>query len=225
MTASASWRLSRSNLFMLGAGALAMVGVTAMRSGASSALPKTPPPPVVGIVNMETLINGLSELKERNEAVRGQGAEIQKRIDARKKEMEQLEDAIKVMAPKKDEKKTPAELRDIVDKRLKLAEMNATLEAEFKGAQQRIELQKGSTIRDLYVKALDTIEDFSKREGFDLVMIDDRSRNIPDLTTNAEMSAVIEGRRILYANSTIDITERVRVAMENEWAAKGKGKN
>lgn len=218
----ASLQLSRSSVWAVALCAVAALSVTALRSTAVSSVSATPTPPVVGIVNLETLINGLTELKDRNDAVRSQGSEIQKRLDSKKKEIEGLEDELRAMAPKKDERKSPQEINEMVEKRLRLAELNANLDADFKGAQQRIELRKGAIIRDLYVKSLATIEAFAKKEGFDTVLLDDRSRNVPELTTNQEMSAVIEGRRILYANNSLDITERVRVSMENEWAAKGK---
>ena len=74
-------------------------------------------------------------------------------------------------------------------------------------------------IRELYAKVNKTIEEFAKREGYSMVLLDDRGIELTQQMTSNEVNQVILSKRILFADGSLDLTERIATVMNNEYGA------
>lgn len=195
--------------------AVAGVAVSAARS-ANTRL--APPATVVAIVDMQKAINGLDELKARNDA-------NQKKADARVAELTKIRDEIKKQNDEleKSAQMAPAGNTDIMNKRAELMVRAQTLDAQAAAYKQLTRLDAGDVLRDMHGKVMAGIDALAKREGIDLVLADDRALEIPNPATDEEVGRAINAKRVMYASPTIDLTQRVLTQVNNEFNA-GKKK-
>jgi Skp family chaperone for outer membrane proteins len=161
-------------------------------------------------------MNGLDELKVRNETVQIKGKALQDKLGEIETQIKAIDGQLKDFIPKEDTKKRIEALA------LRL-ELKATLEARGKAYQQMINLENGDILQELYLKVQTAAATLAQREGFDLILIDDRPIKLPPNGTDREYNEVIQSKRIIYARDGLDITPALRTMMNNEFAA-GTGK-
>lgn len=201
---------SQRSLF-LSAVAVVLGGWAACRSGASAVPPPPPPSPaVVGLVDIQKVINGLDEFKARKLG-------LQADVDARQKELDAKTDSYKKAKADLDLLKP-----DSKERRNKFAEL-IEIEAQVKAKDQintRLgQLDEGEIFGAMYTKALATIARVAIKGGYTLVLLDDRTVPIPKLASGSEMSGVIFSKRILFAENALDITDDIVTAMNSEFNA------
>lgn len=175
-----------------------------------------PPPTAVGLVNLERLTQNLDELKDRNKKL-----EVLRQPYA--KQIEDMETQIKALT---------AELKDTIpandrmlrlDKEANLAELKRIHEVRVQAFKQRLEMQFGEAIRQIYAKVSAAIKEFAEREGYDLVLLDDREILIPENAQINQVNQILVEKRVLYAKGEMDITDRLITLMNSQWAAGGAG--
>jgi len=169
-------------------------------------------PTVVGVVDLEKLMNGLEELSARNSELNVRKERLQGQLNDTKRQIEAIENDLKNNIAETDVKAR-------TEKLAQKFELEATYEARGKAYQRLIDLENGDVILDLYSKARGSIEQFASRNGIDLVLLDDRSIGLPRRASVKEINSVIESKRVLYANNAIDITDRILSIMNNEFRA------
>lgn len=173
-----------------------------------------PEPTRIGLVDIGALMNGLTELKTRNEEVQIKGKALQENLAALNNEIKSIEAELKDkdILPQTDTKRR-------IEKLARLVELKATLEARGKAYQQMINLENGDILADLYAKVQTAADAFAKREGYDLILIDDRAIRVMQNLTDRECNEIIQSKRVIYARSGIEITEQLKTMMNNEYAA------
>ena len=173
-----------------------------------------PPPTAVGLVNLERLTENLDELKSRN-------AKLEAGREADRKQIADMEPQIKALS---------AELKDTIpasdrmlrlDKEAKLAELKRIYEVRVQAFKQRVEMQNGEAIREIYTKVTAALKELSEREGYDIVLLDDRGISIPEDAQLNEVNRILVNKRVLFARPDLDITDRLITLMNNQWAAGG----
>lgn len=208
MTIAAA-RHARSIFLPLAAGACVALGAWAGRaesSPASMAAPKT----AVGVIDLEKLMAALTEVKERNKVLQEQGAEKQGQLNEVVKRRDKVAEDIKMLA------------QDSKERRLKVAEgIELEQQAKAKAAvlQQLIDIDKGEMIREMYEKIQASTAALAKKEGFDLIIIDDRGIDLPKMGAINEMNARISAKRVLFAADELDLTQRLANVMNAEYSA------
>jgi Skp family chaperone for outer membrane proteins len=84
-------------------------------------------------------------------------------------------------------------------------------------------LDKGEALRAIYTKILAAVEELAKKDGYQLVLFDERSfMPLPEGDANVSdntMKTVIQSRRTLYAAPDIDITGDLVQLMNTKYAA------
>lgn len=193
---------------------LVATSITALTSRATSATSLAPAPTVVGIVDMQKAINGSDEIRARNEALKARADTRQAEIDRLKADLEKVVDNAKVLGDG-----TP----DGVKARAEAVVKRATLEAQFQAYKQLTDIESGDILGDIHAKVISAVDALAKREGYQLVLADDRAITIPKGRPVDEIGGAINSRRVLYSEPAIDITDRVLTAMNNEYNA-GKSK-
>lgn len=182
----------------------------ARAASAASAAAQAARPTAVALVDLERLINGLDEFNTMQNRVQPLVQELQG-------ELTRLEGQINDLAAEMDLLPAGDTTRVALErdrrKQVLIAEQRAAIN------QQLINLRFGDEIRAIYLKTLDTIEDIAERDGYDLVIVDDRNVRIPQGVDADRAQAFISRKRILYAAGTIDLTDRVMARMNADFSA------
>ncbi|MCC6427375.1 MAG: OmpH family outer membrane protein [Phycisphaerales bacterium] len=195
---------------------LATLGVAGLR--AAPALPTAPAPLAapkssVAVINLEHLMAKLDETKSLN-------ADLKITFDNRQKELDDLINKAKAL--EEEIKILPEESKE---RRLKSAQLyeTGTLAKTRQGILQRlIDTDKGELVRGIYLKVTAAVDAFAKKEGIDIVLLDDRGITLRSSGTQDEMNAVIQAKRILFAAEPLDITDRVANIMNTEFSSPAK---
>jgi Skp family chaperone for outer membrane proteins len=174
-----------------------------------------PAPATIALVDVGRLVNGLNELKDRNDAAKARGSELEGKLKALEKTIKDIDDEIKNTIAATDSKRR---LERMADK----FEAENLLKARLQAYQQIIDIENGDIVRDLYSRSTAAIEAFAKKEGFDLVLLDDRGVQLPNFGSQDRLKSVIESKRILFAREGMDVTDRIVTIMNNEYTAAPK---
>jgi len=190
---------------------LVVIGIIGWRAGAESTGARLRAEPTsVAIVNVEKALNDLAELADLNTALKA-------RVDARQKDLDDLRDRIKRLDEelKLQPENSTEKRREL---RAQIFELTETAKARTNVYQSLINIEKGEIIRPLYTKLVAGVGEVAAKEGYDLVLFDNRALEVP-LDTQAVINEVIQQKSILYANERLDITDQVIVLMNNKYKA------
>lgn len=163
----------------------------------------------VAIVDLERVMNGLAEKKKREEDMRALIAQRQATLDDLKKQLDGLTKQMELI-PKDDRLK----LREIKQKQIEIA---ATAEARKQALQTLIALETGEILREIYMKINGSITRVAEKDGWDLVLLDNRSIEIPDALTDREINFIIQSRTVLHAANSVDISDDIITMMNAEY--------
>lgn len=177
----------------------AAAGVSAQRASATA----------VAIVDLERVMNGLTEKKRREDDMKALIGQRQASLDELKKTLDGLAKQLEVL-PKDDRTK----MREIKQKQIETA---ATAEARKQALQTLISLETGEILREIYFKINDAISRVAAKDGWDLVLLDNRSIDIPDALTDREINFIIQSRTVLHAANSVDITDDIITLMNSEF--------
>ena len=196
---------------VIGALALSVAGLGIFRAGAVAAPAAWPPPATsVAVVDMEKLMGNSSEVKARNESLAKWVEPEQAKLQALADDLKKKKAALELLS-----KESPDYIPNLVE--AKKVENN--LEGSRKLAQDMVDLKKGDMLREVYKKAVSAVDSLAKREGWQIVLLDDRNLKIPQVATDRDVNSVILNKRILFADDSVDITARVIVEMNNAFNA------
>ncbi|MFN0134385.1 MAG: OmpH family outer membrane protein [Phycisphaerales bacterium] len=173
-------------------------------------------PTSTAVVDIQRLINGLTEFKDAQTKLAGTAKEKQAEIKVMEDEAKALKADYDLI---KDKTSQPA--RDLA---IKINEKNQQIESRGKMASQDMEIRAGEAMYEIYQKVLVAVQKLSTEEGWELVLVDDRSIEWPKdrVKTNNRINDFITAKRILYAAERIDLTQRTMTRMNNAYAAGGK---
>ena len=175
-------------------------------------------PPVVAVVRIEPLFDGLIQKADATAAVerlRGEiEAEAKKRQEAASALTEQHRNAI------------DATQREALSDKIALETLKNASWLET--AKQELEIEKAVLLQDLYKKIVDGINTLALTEGYDLVIVDDSSEALPfdrssRIVPQAQVLQKLAMRKVLYVNPTLDVTDDLIMRMNNEFNAAQAG--
>ena len=168
----------------------------------------------IGLINIETLINSLEELKI------GQ-AQIKVKADARQKELTDLSAQIEDLNKQLELMKMDDPARR--DKAAKITELAATATAKQNAYQAIINIEKGDLLKDMHSRIMAAASDYASKNNLDLVLMDDRALTFGENLQENVVSGLIAQKRVLHAAPAMDITPAILTKMNNEFLA-GNGK-
>ncbi len=171
-----------------------------------------PAAPVVAVVRINRLFD---QLQQRADA----------RIDLRRLEQDvsderaRRESAITQMQAELEEVVAVVNREKLGDE---LALKGLQLRFWYREAMTELEVEKAILLQDLYKSMRAAIEALAKAQGYDLVLIDDASDELPfDRESQAapqlQVLQQIATRKILYRNPALDITLDLAERMNNAW--------
>lgn len=214
-------KLARSAWMVAGLSLAGALGAMAT----STSMPAPPPPAVVAVVNVQTVINGLKELKFQID-------DAAKRTEARQKDVREAYDKAQSIKTELEmlPKDTPDKPLDALDAQRRLLKEATLIEAQQTAAAKKsiaddlAEYELGTVFGSLYDKTLRAVEDYSGRNGIDLVLLDDRTITVPIPAKKGQVEAVVQEKDVLFASGRIDITNDIIAQMNAEFDAGGKKK-
>lgn len=194
--------IRRRNLFLAIPAAVAV----AVIAGATSIAMNVPSrPPIVATVDLEQLFNGLDNQEAETARMEKIAKEFETKIEDLRAEVEDLQ----------------AELENFEeggDAWIATSRQVQNAISEYRAYEQyariKVEAERAKSMRNLYARIKTAVKDFSSEQTppIDMVIIDD---SIPNFEP-ADMAGTqrqISARRVLYANSTFDITEALLARM------------
>lgn len=192
---------------------IAVIGGSAMLVNAvPSAMAPAPAPTTVGLVNLEALMNNLTELKDRNAEVKIISDEMIAKRTKLAEEVKEIEAQLSTSVP-------AGNMQERVRMTAELAEKRQLLKIRSEGFSAQIDVINAQIIRELYGKVTKAIEEVAKREGYSLVLLDDRGIELSPQMSSDAVNQVILNKRILFADGSLDITDRIATVMNNDYAA------
>lgn len=181
----------------------------AVALGISGARSSAPQPATVALINLDTLLAGLDEVRNMERGASERFAPQREQVQALETRFNQLKSDVDTL------NLPQAEIE------MKRAEM-VIIDAQYKAMQntfgQLLDLEKGRMYRNIYLKALGSIAHVASQEGYDLVLLDDRKIPIPEDRPTREVMGAIISRQVLFAAERIDITRLVVDEMNNNYA-------
>lgn len=176
-------------------------------AGASATARLAPEPARIATVNLEKLVGQLDEVKERDSSVKARGQQRQEELDKLRSDLKSIETEINTIA------KDSPERREKIAKGLELKQV---VDTKFRVYQQLINIEKGEILADVYRKIVEASGRLAEREGYDLVVMDDRVIQIPDAASDGDVNGAIQAKRVLWARPSLDVTDRLVTMMNNE---------
>lgn len=168
------------------------------------------------VVDIQRLINGLTEFKDAQTKLEGSAKEKQADLKAMEDQFKGLKAEYEM-----EKDKSSAAARE---KAIKVAELGQSIESKRRLLGQEMEIRAGEAMYEIYQRALGAVERMAKDGGWELVLVDDRSIVWPQgrVKTNDRINDFITAKRVLYAADRIDLTPQLITRMNNAYAAGGK---
>ena len=163
----------------------------------------------VAIVDLERVMLGLKEKERREGEMKDRINTFQGTMDELKKQLEGLTKQLE-LTPKDD----VAKVREIKQKQIELA---AQADARKQALQTLISIETGEILRSMYLKINNAVDRIAQKDGWDMVLLDNRSIKIPETVTDREINFIIQSRTVLHAANSVDITDDVITLMNNEF--------
>ena len=190
---------------------LSVVAFVGWRAGAESTEARLKAEPsAVAIVDIERALNSLKELEALNTALADRVKVRQSDLDALRQRIEALQADLEEQPPAAAEKR-----REL---RAQIFELTETAKARTNAYQSLINIEKGEIIKPLYEKLVTGIGEIAGKEGYDLVLFDNRNLKVPQ-DVQAVINEVIQQKSVLYAKDSLDITDQVIALMNNKYQA------
>ena len=194
---------------LLFAVALCVIAFVGWRAGAEATEQRlAAEPSAVAVVNIEKALNSLNELADKNEALRKRVEARQGEIDTLKAQLEGIDAELELLADNAIEQRRELRARKF--------EITETSKARMNAYQSLINIEKGEIIKPLYEKLVEGIGEVAAKEGYDLVLFDNRNLQVPT-DVQAVINEVIQQKSILYASDSMDITDQVIALMNNKY--------
>lgn len=190
---------------------LSVIGFVGWRAGAEATEQRlAAEPSAVALVDIERALNSLNELTDKN-------ADLATRVESRQKDLDALRKRIEGL--QEEEKLLPENAPDDQRRNLRaqIFELRETAKARTNAYQSLINIEKGEIIKPLYEKLVKSIGEVAAKEGYDLVVFDNRSLKVPT-DVQAVINDVIQQKSILYASNQLDITDQVIALMNNKYS-------
>lgn len=211
----------RGLLGLVVAGAVGAVCVLAWNGTGATAVANqqgaTARPLTIGTVELQGLMDNLKELKSANEGMKTRVAAYQAQMKQLTDQAKAIDDELKNTIPKTD-------ARARAEANARIFEIKSLVEARENTFSRLVDMEQGDIIRLIYEKALVAAETLAKREGYDMIILNDTvlgfTGELKDKRLGMrEVTEIIRSRKLVYSNPSVDVTERLVLIMNNEFEA------
>lgn len=199
---------SHTKAFAAAAG-IALVALISAALGAGIAT-RQAAPSSVAVVDIDRLSLELEEFKIPAEQFRAKQNAWSEELKALQTRITRVDDELELI-PDDDQ---DAKISKIIQR--------STLDSEIKTKsqlfQQASDLEQSKLFKRMYDKIADGAARLAKRDGIDIVLVDDRIFVIPPTNRTAQDSA-LKSKKILFASETVDMSDELLTMLNNEFSA------
>lgn len=206
--------ITRSGLARLAAPAciaLAVLGIGSHLTAARPPVMASPAPTTIATIDLVKLMQQLAKAEVLNRQLKARNEQRQLSIDEMVGRLKLLKDEMDAL-PKTAEK----EKRELF---VKAFELEQTAAGRRDALQRVVNIEKGELIREIYQDIQTAASAFAAKNGYDLVIVDDRAMVLPDQATEEQMNMVIQNKRVMFAAETLDVTTALAREMNNQYQA------
>ncbi|MFI4898005.1 MAG: OmpH family outer membrane protein [Phycisphaerales bacterium JB059] len=192
--------------------ALAIAATTLAWTNAKAGSVARPPatPTAIATVDLPAILDGLEEKTRHENDLQAVIQESQAKLDDLTNRLKNIEADLEMI-----NRNTP-QWRQKFGEGLELQQQ---AEARKAVLTQTISLQRGDSLRELYLKIEAGITKIAEREGYDIVLLDDSKFPLPQSVADTNMERAILSKTVLYAHDSTDITQQVIDLLNNEYRA------
>lgn len=211
----------RGFLGLVAAGAVGAACVLAWNGTGATAVANqqgaTARPLTIGTVELQRLMDSLKELQNAN-------AGMKARVEGYKAQMKQFSDRAKAIDDELKNTIPKTDVRLRAEKNAEIFEIRSLVEARENTFSRLMDMEQGDIIRGIYDKALAAAAALAKREGYDMIILDDTvlgfSGELAEKRLGMrEVTEIIRSRKLVYSNPASDVTDRLIQIMNNEYEA------
>lgn len=166
-------------------------------------------PSVVACVDLEKIYRSIDMLKAADSRSVALRTELQSRVDKLSDELRSMQEELESFQP------GSAAHNDAMNKTILKAGDLAALQSF---AELKMESERANAVRDAYLKVRSTCGALAQEQGIDVVLIDDTIPPVTPANLEGTMQQ-INGRRMLYSNPALDITDLLVERMNGEFRA------
>lgn len=172
-------------------------------------------PTAVAIVNLDEILAKLKEVKDREAQIGAVGQERAGKVKEAIDKVNKLGNELKLMK---------TDNPDFARKRAELVMAAGNAEGLKNGLKQQQDFEQAQEMGRLYLKVCARIEAIAKRDGWGVVLQDDRFRRsqLEGAASAEQAGSLIQNIKILNAGTEVDITQQVIAEMDAEYAAPAK---
>lgn len=174
---------------------------------AGSASHRALPDPTIAMVRVADVINGLEEIKARENQLQTFIADRDAKVSAIERQFEAARSEFDIL-PAGAAKRAKAE-------DLERFRAQARIESEL--AKVLIDRRRGEIFAELFQKIDASVEELAKSRGYTLVVTDDQGSFAPPNPSEQQARGAIYTRRVMFADPAIDITDELVTLMNNKW--------
>lgn len=167
-------------------------------------------PTRVGVVDIDRVSSVLEEFKAPSD-------ELKAKQLAWSTELQGLQDKIKSITDEIDlipEDDQDARIQKLIERAL----VDSELKTKGQMYQQSSDLAQAQLFKKMYDRIIEGVAEIAQRDGYDIVIVDDRIIPIPGVNRAAQDDA-IASKKVLYANEAADLTDEVITLLDNKFNA------
>ena len=168
-----------------------------------------PAPVAVAVINVLKVMNEITESADIKAELTSLGEKLQAEVQTRQQELKRLQDDIEIL-----NKGTPARKA----KQEELERKAIHLDSWGKFEKRKNEVEHIVRYEALYRKVLDEIALIAERDGYDLVLYNDYTKDL-NVNTAQQLQANILLRKLVYVREQLDVTDQVIQQLDNKYAA------
>lgn len=164
-------------------------------------------PTRVAVVDVQKVFQDLQERNAIEAEITSKAEQVQKEDQQKQQEIRTLKSDLDILHPDSAEYKAS---------RAKLEQKLIALRVWKEYMQRQIESEKTIQMEKLYKRVVDGIGVYAKSVGYDVVLYKDSEQDLRGKSTQ-QLAALIQVRKMLYANSNLDITAVVTQRLNNAY--------
>jgi Skp family chaperone for outer membrane proteins len=161
-----------------------------------------------GLVDLEQLQKSLNESAQRNIELEQKKKQFQQELDQANAKIKQMREELGLL---------PEDDPSFTQRLVELAELDGRTKAKAQLYQSMLEREQAKLLREMYDKITAAIGDLAEKDGYDIVLLDDRKITIPANYNADQVNASILQKRLLYAGGADDITDQIITKMNAEF--------
>lgn len=195
--------------------ALGLVAAGLWRTGSQSASAERAmlaPGCCVATLDLNTVMEALDERKEREKELEAYIREREAKLQDLAKNGQTMQSDLKLLT-----KGTP----EYLAKREELVRLNGQFQVEGELSKKLVEEKRKQMRLALFEKIKASAEKIAKAQGISVLISSDASVEIPDDASENSVQGAILSRRVLFQDPSIDLSDVVSKAMNNEFKARG----